>query len=92
MSFTGDRAGGDGEVVGEEGDEGEEIQGLDVKSQIDWWTTRSEVEHQSIHTSKSTFRYNPYHTFRLNLTQLASRSFQPASLAGPCPSRKRSLW
>ena len=53
MSFTGDRAGGDGEVVGEEG---EEIQGLDVKSQIEWWTTRSEVEHQSIHTRKFTFR------------------------------------
>ena len=56
MSFTGDRAGGDGEVVGDEGEEGEEIQGLDVKSQIEWWTTRSEVEHQSIHTRKFTFR------------------------------------
>ena len=56
VSITGDRAGGDGEVVGEEGEEGEEIQGLDVKRQIDWWTTRAEVEHQLIHTSKSTFR------------------------------------
>ena len=53
VSITEYRAGADGEVVG---DEGEETQGLDVKSQIDWWTTRAEVEHQSIHTSKSTFR------------------------------------
>ena len=59
VSITGDRVGGDGEVVAEEG---EEVQGLDVKRQIDWWTTRAEVEHQLIHTSKSTFLYNPYHT------------------------------
>lgn len=56
VSITGDRAEGDGEVEGDEGEDGEEIWGLDVRSQIDWWTTRSEVEHQSIHTSKSTFR------------------------------------
>ena len=62
VNITGDRAGGYGEVVGDEGEEGEERQGLDVKSQIDWWTTRAEVEHQLIHTSKSTFRLNPYHT------------------------------
>ena len=37
-------------------EEQEKEQSLDVKSQIDWWTTRAEVEHQSIHTSKSTFR------------------------------------
>ena len=58
VSITGDRAGGDGdgEVEGDEGEDGEEIRGLDVRSQIDWWTARSEVEHQSIHTSESTFR------------------------------------
>ena len=59
VSITGDRVGGDGEVVADEGEEGEEVQGLDVKRQIDWWTTRAEVEHQLIHTtctSKSTFR------------------------------------
>ena len=56
VSINGDRAGGEGEVVGDDCEEGEEIQGLDVKSQIDWWTTRSEVEHQSIHTRKFSFR------------------------------------
>ena len=55
VSITRDRAEGDGEVVGDGGEEGEEIQGLDVKSHIDWWTTRAEVKHQSIHTRKSTF-------------------------------------
>ena len=58
VSITGDRAGGDGdgEVEGDEGEDGEEIQSLDVRSQIDSWTTRLKVEHQTIHTSKSTFR------------------------------------